>query len=123
MSKKTLILIVVVVAIIGGVAWWFLSKPKLPPGFAGGNGRLEAQQVDVAAKYAGRLKTVIPHEGDTVEEGEVVATIDTEPLEAQLRAFREGTRHNNEPMAQIAFRLSDPEIKALADYISGLAAQ
>ena len=44
-------------------------------------------------------------------------------LEAQLRAFREGTRHNNEPMAQIAFRLSDPEIKALADYISGLAAQ
>ncbi|HXW73315.1 MAG TPA: HlyD family efflux transporter periplasmic adaptor subunit [Steroidobacteraceae bacterium] len=88
MSKKTVILIVVVVAIIGGVAWWFLSKPKLPPGFAGGNGRLEAQQVDVAAKYAGRLKTVIPHEGDTVEEGEVVATIDTEPLEAQLRASK-----------------------------------
>jgi HlyD family secretion protein len=69
-----------------GVAWWMLSKPKLPPGFAGGNGRLEAQQVDVAAKYAGRLKTVLPHEGDTVDAGQVVATIDTEPLEAQLRA-------------------------------------
>jgi len=89
MSKKTLILIVVVLAVVGGgVAWWILSKPKLPPGFAGGNGRLEAQQIDVAAKYAGRLKTVIPHEGDTVEAGEVVATIDTEPLEAQLRASK-----------------------------------
>jgi HlyD family secretion protein len=87
MSKK--ILIVAVVVIVGAVvAWWYLSKPKLPPGFAGGNGRLEAQQVDVAAKYAGRLKTVIPHEGDTVEAGEVVATIDTEPLEAQLRASK-----------------------------------
>ena len=87
MSKKTLILIVAAVAVVGaGVAWWMLSKPKLPPGFAGGNGRLEAQQVDVAAKYAGRLKTVLPHEGDTVDAGQVVATIDTEPLESQLRA-------------------------------------
>jgi len=89
MNKKTLILIVVALAVVGGgVAWWFLSKPKLPPGFAGGNGRLEATQVDIAAKYAGRLKTVEANEGDTVEAGQVVATIDTEPLEAQLRASK-----------------------------------
>ncbi len=46
-----------------------------------------------------------------------------EYLEAQLHAFREGTRRNNEPMYHIAFRLSDPEIKALADYISVLHAR
>jgi HlyD family secretion protein len=87
MSKKSLLIALAVVVVVGaGAAWWILSKPKLPPGFAGGNGRLEAQQVDVAAKYAGRLKTVLPHEGDMVDAGEVVATIDTEPLEAQLRA-------------------------------------
>lgn len=44
-------------------------------------------------------------------------------VEAQLRAFRDGTRHNSEPMGQIAFRLSDPEIKALADTIAALRAQ
>jgi len=44
-------------------------------------------------------------------------------IEAQLRAFRDGSRHNNEAMAQIAFRLSDPEIKALADFVAGLRAQ
>ena len=44
-------------------------------------------------------------------------------VEAQLRAFRDGSRHNNEPMEQIAFRLSDPEIKALADFVAGLRAQ
>jgi HlyD family secretion protein len=89
MNKKTLTLIVVAVVVVGGgVAWWILSKPKLPPGFAAGNGRLEAQQVDVAAKYAGRLKTVDAREGDTVDAGQVVATIDTQPLEAQLRASK-----------------------------------
>jgi HlyD family secretion protein len=89
MQKKTLILIAALVVLVGGgLAWWFLSKPKLPPGFAAGNGRLEAQAVDVTAKYAGRLKTVTAREGDTVEAGQVVATIDTEPLEAQLRAAK-----------------------------------
>ncbi|HVP32355.1 MAG TPA: HlyD family efflux transporter periplasmic adaptor subunit [Steroidobacteraceae bacterium] len=86
MNKKVLILVAAVVVVGAGVAWWLMSKPKLPPGFAGGNGRLEATQVDIAAKYAGRLKTVEANEGDTVEAGQVVATIDTEPLEAQLRA-------------------------------------
>ncbi len=47
----------------------------------------------------------------------------SEYVETQLRAFRDGTRHNNEPMGQIAFRLSDPEIKALADFVAGLHAR
>jgi HlyD family secretion protein len=89
MSKRLIAISVVVLAAVGiGVAWWLLSKPKLPPGFSAGNGRLEAQPIDVAAKYAGRLKTVVPREGDTVEAGQVVATIDTEPMEAQLRAAK-----------------------------------
>ena len=88
MANKKLIIAsaTVVVAIGAGVAWWLFSKPKLPAGFAGGNGRLEAQQYDISAKYAGRLKTVDADEGDTLEIGQVAATIDTEPLQAQYRA-------------------------------------
>ena len=62
-----------------------LQTPTLPPGFAGVNGRIEAKQVDIATKYPGRIKEVLADEGDTVDEGQVVATMDTEPLEAQLR--------------------------------------
>ena len=40
--------------------------------------------------------------------------------EAQLVAFRSGGRGNNVAMTTIASRLSDGEIKALADYIAGL---
>jgi cytochrome c553 len=43
-----------------------------------------------------------------------------EYTETQLKAFRDGGRRNNEPMQQIAARLSDAEIKALADYVAGL---
>jgi HlyD family secretion protein len=115
MSKKKLFITVAVVAVVGaGVAWWLLSKPKLPPGFAGGNGRLEATQVDIAAKYAGRLKTVEANEGDTIEPGQVVATIDTEPLEAQLRAseakIREARDNLRTAQAQVQVK------KAQLDY-------
>lgn len=41
-------------------------------------------------------------------------------VDAQLVAFRSGQRANSPPMEDIAARLSDREIKALADYIAGL---
>jgi len=39
---------------------------------------------------------------------------------AQLKAFNDGTRRNNVPMTQIAARLSDAEMNAVADYAAGL---
>jgi cytochrome c553 len=41
-------------------------------------------------------------------------------LAAQLAAFQQGTRNNNGPMHEIAERLSDKEVKAVADYMAGL---
>jgi cytochrome c553 len=43
-----------------------------------------------------------------------------EYVEAQLLMFRSGGRHNNVAMNQIAAKLGDHDIKALADYVSGL---
>lgn len=40
--------------------------------------------------------------------------------EAQLVAFRAGTRGNSSQMSAIAARMSDKEIKAVSDYIAGL---
>jgi cytochrome c553 len=39
---------------------------------------------------------------------------------ATLQAFRDGVRRNNVPMQQIAARLADNEMRAVADYIQGL---
>jgi len=45
-----------------------------------------------------------------------------EYIEAQLKAFRDGTRSNdpNKMMRMIAIKMTDAEIKAVSDYIAGL---
>ncbi len=58
----------------------------MPEGIVKSNGRLEATQVDVAAKYPGRLATLTVNEGDEVTAGQVVGTISSPETEAQLRA-------------------------------------
>jgi HlyD family secretion protein len=84
--KKALYATVAIAAVAGGiVAWRIFSAPELPSGFAGGNGRLEANLVYVATKYPGRIQGVLFNEGDTVEAGQVVARMDTSALDAQLR--------------------------------------
>jgi HlyD family secretion protein len=66
-------------------AWFFLSRPALPAGFASGNGRLEAKQVYISTKWPGRIAEVLFDEGDTVEAGQVLARMDTSSLNAQLQ--------------------------------------
>ncbi len=40
--------------------------------------------------------------------------------ETQLKAFRDGARHNNAQMTGVAAKMNDREIKAVADYVAGL---
>jgi HlyD family secretion protein len=72
-------------AIAALLAWQFLQGKGDSPGITGANGRIEATEIDVAAKYAGRIKAIAVDEGDFVTAGQVVAQMDTEVLQAQLR--------------------------------------
>src|SRR6516162_2616881 len=56
-----------------------------PAGIAKTNGRIEATQIDVSAKYPGRLEEVTVKEGDEVTAGQVLARISSPEYEAQLR--------------------------------------
>jgi len=56
----------------------------IPPDIAFGNGRIEAVQVDISTKIAGRVEEVIAQEGDLVEPGRTLARIDTAQLRARL---------------------------------------
>jgi len=72
-------------AALGAGLWWRAHRaPGVPAGFAVGNGRLEARQIDVASKFAGRVAEVLAREGDRVEAGQVVARMDTASLAQQL---------------------------------------
>lgn len=63
-----------------------LGLKSADEGIASSNGRLEAQSVDVASKYAGRIATVTVHEGDVVTAGQIIATIDDRDVQAKLAA-------------------------------------
>jgi HlyD family secretion protein len=85
-GKKWLTLVfAALIAAAIGATWWKLRPPPLAPGLAMANGRIEATQVDIATKLAGRIKTVSVAEGDLVALGLVVARMDTSTLEAELR--------------------------------------
>jgi HlyD family secretion protein len=75
------------VAISGGaaLAWHLMQPPQLAAEFASGNGRLEATELDVATKLAGRLVAVAAREGDNVSAGQPLARIDADDLNAALR--------------------------------------
>lgn len=70
---------------LGVWAWWHFQPQDLPDGFAAGNGRIEAVEIDIAAKTAGRIREILVNEGDFVRAGQVLAKMDTAVLEAQLR--------------------------------------
>jgi HlyD family secretion protein len=89
----------------------------LPAGISKSNGRIEATQVDIAPKYAGRLSEVSVREGDTVTAGQVVARISAPEYEAQLRGAQAEVLRAQQAKAQeeavIAQRNSDVQLAAV----------
>ncbi|MBL8699308.1 MAG: HlyD family efflux transporter periplasmic adaptor subunit [Alphaproteobacteria bacterium] len=75
-------------AALAGAAWlgWQYVRPAaLPAGFASGNGRIEAVEIDIATRVPGRVRAILANEGDFVRTGDVLARMDTAVLEAQRR--------------------------------------
>ena len=69
----------------GAYYWWQRLHSQLPAGIAFGNGRLEADEIDIDTKYAGRIAEILADEGDLVKAGQVVARMDTQDLAASLK--------------------------------------
>jgi HlyD family secretion protein len=74
------------VVIGGALAYGVYStnRERLPTGFVEGNGRIEADQVEIASKIPGRVDRVLAEEGALVEAGAVLVEMDTDELEAAL---------------------------------------
>ncbi|WP_292743371.1 biotin/lipoyl-binding protein, partial [Methylophaga sp. UBA3595] len=81
---RALIVVAIIVLSIF-LVWRFYLAPDPNAGLVYGNGRIEATEIDVAAKTAGRIEDILVREGDFVTTGQVVARMDTENLMAQLR--------------------------------------
>ena len=73
---------------------------SMPEGIIKTNGRIEATQVDVAAKYPGRLVDITVEEGSEVKAGQVVGRVSSPEYEAQLRAAQSNLETAKQAMAE-----------------------
>lgn len=104
------------VLVVGGVAlaWWGwqkLSDDGLGKAFVNGNGRIEATEIDIATKLAGRIDSILAQEGDFVEKGQTLARMQLDVLQAQreeaVAALRQAEQSVAAAEAQVALKQSD----------------
>jgi HlyD family secretion protein len=112
-TLKKLVPVVVLVAVTaaGVVVYSALRRDGPGAGFASGNGRIEATEVDVATKLPGRVVDVLVAEGELVQAGQPLAHMQVQTLIAQRD---EALAHRQQALqavagaeAQVALRESD----------------
>ena len=111
--KNRLILLAVLatVAAAGAYAWTALRPHGPGEGFVSGNGRIEATEIDVAAKLGGRVQSIAVKEGDFVTAGQPLAHMQIDTLEASrdeaVARHQQSLTAVASAEAQVAVRESD----------------
>ena len=104
-------------ALIAGLAGWltwqtFFAAPATGPGLIAVSGRIEGDDSAVAAKTAGRIRAITVREGDVVEAGQVIATLDDQQVRAREQAAEASVRQ-----AEARVRLSQHQITILDEQL------
>lgn len=82
--KKMALPVLILLGAGVAVYLWMADSGGDPEGFMKGNGRIEATEIGIATKLAGRIDRILVDEGDFVEAGQVLAVMQTSTLEAEL---------------------------------------
>lgn len=112
-NNKKLVLGVAIVVVLFAIIFMYskLNNNGLGDGFASGNGRLEATEIDISTKLAGRIDTILVDEGDFVKAGQLLATMQIQTLEAQLAEanaqYQKAINDELSAQAQITLKESD----------------
>lgn len=122
--KKWMPAVVIAVVSVLALIAWVATKPAGPgAGFVSGNGRIEATEIDVATKLAGRVVEIMVNEGDFVQAGQPLAQMQIDVLDAQRDEARAQSRQAvnavTSAKAQVVARQSD---KAAAEAMVNLRA-
>jgi len=81
---KRLILVLLAIALLaaGFVLWRGDGANMVPDGFALGNGRIEAVEIDLTVPRPGRIDRILVREGVVVAAGDRLAVLDVRRLQA-----------------------------------------
>jgi len=115
---KTLTISGILAAAVGVVVWLSMAPSGPGVGFISGNGRIEATEIDIATKLAGRVQEIMIREGDFVQVGQPLAQMQSVALEAQRDEAQAQSQHAVHAVAsataQVAMRVSDAAVAQAA---------
>lgn len=117
--KKILPLGIAAIVVVAAYFIWNGMRDTGPgKGFTGGNGRIEATEMDIAAKLAARIDKILVHEGDFVKAGQELVYMRTTTLEAQkaesVALYYQAIAEELRAKAQVSLKQSD---KAAAEAV------
>lgn len=108
--------IFVAVALVAFLVWDSSRSTGFGDGFAGGNGRIEATEIDVAAKLAARVDKILVNEGDFVKAGQSLVQMQTDTLQAQRAEaqaqYYQAVAEEVRAKAQVTLKQSDRDAVA-----------
>ncbi|QKT02611.1 HlyD family efflux transporter periplasmic adaptor subunit [Ectothiorhodospiraceae bacterium 2226] len=115
-TKKPLIgtLALAGLLIVALVAWRQYVGQDDSAGLASGNGRIEAVEISIAARSAGRVQEILVREGELVTAGQVVARMDTNVLAAQLHQAEAQLRQAESAVATARSQVGQREAEKAA---------
>jgi HlyD family secretion protein len=105
---------IIAIMMIAAFLVWKYIEGRRGRVIASSNGRIEATEVNIAAKYAGRIVKEFVDQGDYVTKGEVVAQMDTDVLQAQLREAKAKVQEAQSTIAAKRSKLAENESKKAA---------
>jgi len=74
----------IIIVAIGWQTWLNIKLNEGSEQLISGNGRIEATDIDIATKHAGRIVDIFAQEGDFVTKGQLIAQMQVDVLKAQL---------------------------------------
>lgn len=83
--KRRIPIIIAAVAIIAFLVWLFVIRPKGDDHALVASGTVEATEARLGFQAAGRIESILVHEGDAVDSGTVLAQLD----QTEMRARRD----------------------------------
>lgn len=108
------LLLAALLLVAGGTGYWWLNRAAgLPAGFASGNGRIEADEIDIDLKFAGRIVRLDVDEGDVVAASQTVGLMDSQDLQASLGKSRALVLEAQQTIRQSMAALAQERTQAL----------
>ena len=107
--KKLIPPLVLLLVLGGGYYFWNRTQTSdLPTGFASGNGRIEATEVDISALTGGRIAEITAAEGDFVKAGDMLDVRRNSKVQIQYRVDHSCAHDRLGKIARVSPSHGDP---------------